>query len=100
MNLILRRSNMSYIKADQVLPSEIVKLLQEYVDGLYIYIPRKINSRCKWGENTQIGKELHTRNNCIYDDYLNGYKTSELATKYYLSEKSIQRIIKKMKNLQ
>ena len=91
---------MSYIKADQVLPSEIVKLLQEYVDGQYIYIPRKVNSRCKWGEKTQIRKELNTRNNSIYYDFHNGYKISELATKYYLSEKSIQRIIKEMKSLQ
>ncbi|MDE7176246.1 MAG: hypothetical protein K2O59_00335 [Lachnospiraceae bacterium] len=36
------------------------------------------------------------RDQQIYKDYLAGRKTSELACKYYLSEKSIQRILRKM----
>ena len=37
------------------------------------------------------------RNQAIYKDYRSGMKVVELACKYYLSEKSIQRIIRTMK---
>ncbi len=32
---------MKYIKATDVLPVEILEIIQEYIDGEYIYIPRK-----------------------------------------------------------
>jgi len=47
-----------------------------------------------WGTKTQTKQELLARNQQIYKDYLAGSKTSELACKYYLSEKSIQRILR------
>jgi len=36
---------MGYKKAELVLPIEIIELIQNYVDGEYIYIPRKDNER-------------------------------------------------------
>lgn len=90
---------MSYSKADQVLPIEIIELIQKYVDGQYIYIPRKENARREWGEKTQIRKELKERDHDIFADFQQGYAVSDLAKKYYLSEKSIQRIILKIKKL-
>lgn len=88
---------MSYIKAEQILPEEIIQLIQKYVDGECIYIPRKNNNRREWGEKTQIRKELQIRNQSIYADYQKGYGATELAEKYYLSEKSIQRIVQQEK---
>ena len=88
---------MSYRKAEHILPVEIIELIQNYVDGECIYIPRKKNERKEWGHGTKIRQELHERNNSIYADYKNGLKTCQLAEKYFLSEKSIQRIIGKMK---
>ena len=32
---------MKHIKAENVLPQDIIDLIQQYVDGDYIYIPRK-----------------------------------------------------------
>lgn len=90
---------MSYKRAEHVLPSEIVELIQDYIDGESIYIPRKNNNRRGWGEKTKIRNELDKRNQQIYDNYQNGYNTDELAQKYFLSKKSIQRIIYKMKNI-
>lgn len=89
---------MRYIKAEQILPYEIIEMIQQYVDCECIYIPRKENNRREWGEKTQIRKELEERNKNIYADYLKGYKAWELSSKYFLSEKSIQRIIQKMKS--
>jgi Mor family transcriptional regulator len=90
---------MSYRKAEQILPVEIIELIQQYVDGECIYIPRKTNNRREWGEGTRIREELYKRNGLIYADYKKGMTVNELASSYYLSDKSIQRIIREMKNI-
>lgn len=84
---------MSYKKAVNILPSELIELIQSYVDGEYIYIPRKEENKKDWGENTAIKEELTSRNRAIFMDYQKGIKTEEIARKYYLSHKSIQRIV-------
>ena len=88
---------MSYRKAEEILPMEIIELIQKYVDGENIYIPRKENERKEWGEKTSIRQELQERNLKIFTDFKKGYKVQELSIKYFLSEKSIQRILRKMK---
>ncbi|MBO5207744.1 MAG: hypothetical protein J6B68_00210 [Lachnospiraceae bacterium] len=88
---------MGYKKAEEILPMEIIELIQQYVDGENIYIPRKADSRQKWGAGTALKQELSERNRKIYQDYLAGMSNNELAFKYYLSKKSIQRIIREMK---
>ena len=88
---------MSYRKAEEILPMEIIELIQKYVDGENIYIPRKENQRKEWGNNTFIRQELEDRNYQIFTDFQNGYKVQDLSVKYFLSEKSIQRILRKMK---
>jgi Mor family transcriptional regulator len=89
---------MSYFKAEEILPSNIIKLIQNYIDGENIYIPRKESNKKEWGSQTLIRQELSDRNSSIYTDYQKGYKVSELAEKYFLSEKSIHRIIREIKN--
>lgn len=84
---------MSYRRADQVLPEELLQLIQQYVDGDYLYIPRKESNRKKWGENTAARKELEERNAAVYADFQHGASMEQLASKYFLSEKSIQRIV-------
>ncbi|MBT9830317.1 CD3324 family protein [Clostridium baratii] len=90
---------MSYKKAQDVLPEEILKIIQEYIDGEYIYIPRKNENHKSWGEKSGIKDSLKIRNNEIYKKYLNGATINELAQEYYLSEKSIRRIIGQEKRL-
>ena len=90
---------MSYKKAQDVLPEEILKIIQEYIDGEYIYIPRKNENHKSWGEKSGIRDSLKIRNTEIYKKYLNGNSVDELSKEYYLSEKSIRRIIGKEKRL-
>jgi len=71
----------------------LVAIIQQYIDGEYIYIPRKETTRKKWGTDTSTRKDLLERNNRIYEDYQNGILVSDLVEKYYLSLKSIQRIL-------
>lgn len=88
---------MGYKKAEEILPLEIIQIIQQYVDGETIYIPRKDNERQEWGKNTETRRELAKRNEQIFKDFKNGERISRLADKYFLSEKSIQRIVYKMK---
>ena len=85
---------MGYIRAEEVLPPDIIKLVQHYIDGENIYIPRKADNKKEWGNGTQIRQELQERNLLILSDFRRGYKISDLAAKYFLSEKSIYRIIR------
>ena len=39
---------MSYRSAEEILPVEILELIQQYVDGENIYIPRKSENRKTW----------------------------------------------------
>lgn len=88
---------MSYKTATQVLPQELLLKVQEYIDGEFLYIPRISNNKKSWGETTSTRQELHSRNECIYAEYLAGQRMEFLADKYFLSLKSIQRIIGQLK---
>lgn len=88
---------MGYRRAEEILPIEIIELIQQYVDGTNIYIPRKQEHKQAWGTKTSYRQELQHRNQSIYRAHLSGTAVSELAENYFLSEKSIQRIIRSMK---
>lgn len=84
---------MKYVKAQDVLPEELIELIQKYIDGNYLYIPRKDDNHKSWGENSGIKNILKIRNKEIYIKYKNGMSVDALSNEYYLSEKSIRRII-------
>ena len=69
---------MGYRKAVKILPPEVVALIQQYVDGEYIYIPRKEENRKSWGESTDYRREMEERNRKTYADYKNGMNTEML----------------------
>ena len=85
---------MSYIKAEEILPEELIRKIQEYADGVYIYIPRKPGTRHAWGQKTDYKAELKLRNNGIRSDHAAGISVQTLNRKYHLSEKSIRRILR------
>ena len=85
---------MSYIKAEEILPEELIQQIQQYVDGTYLYIPRKPGSRRAWGLETTYKAELRLRNRAICRDRMQGAGITELCEKYHLSEKSIRRILR------
>lgn len=89
---------MGYIKAEEILPNEIIEMIQQYVDGANIYIPRKDDKRAGWGQLNHAKEKIYARDMNIYQEYNHGNAVPELAEKYYLSEKSIWRIIRKMKS--
>ncbi|APF22638.1 CD3324 family protein [Clostridium butyricum] len=84
---------MKYVKAQDVLPEELIELIQKYIDGNYLYIPRRNDNHKSWGENSGIKNILKIRNKEIYIKYNNGMSVDALSNEYYLSVKSIRRII-------
>ena len=72
---------MSYIKAEEILPEELIRQIQEYADGVYIYIPRKPGTRHPWGQETTYKAELKVRNDRIRDDRAAGFSIVDLSRK-------------------
>lgn len=87
---------MSYIRAEEILPVEILAAIQQYVDGQTIYIPRRPEARQTWGSTTETRKNLTHRNLQMYQKYKSGACVKDLAQEFFLTEKSVQRIIKEL----
>lgn len=85
---------MSYINAKSVLPEEMIEEIQKYVNGVNLYIPKVPEAN---STSSSYKLELYQRNLAIYELYLQGETVSELAAEYYLSAKSIYRIIGEIK---
>lgn len=84
---------MSYVNADEILPEDLVREIQRYVDGKVLYIPRKDENLFSWGEKNGTKDRLAKRNKEIVRRYYSGATIAELGGMYFLSEKRIQRII-------
>ncbi len=88
---------MGYKKGSSILPDELIKQIQKYVDGECIYIPRISGKRRKWGENTDFRNLLEERNAKIYSGYQSGVSVKQLAEEYHISPQGIYKIIAKYK---
>lgn len=84
---------MKYINAKKILPDKLVKELQNYVQGGYIYIPTSDDNRQEWGEASGYKAELQQRNTQIIYEYRAGTSIEQLAEKYSLSVYAIRKII-------
>lgn len=83
---------MSYVRAEDVLPEELIEAVQQYVSGKSIYIPCK--EKKVWGSLTKTKQYYRKRNDEICQKHKKGISAKILADEYSLSEKSIQRIIR------
>jgi len=89
---------MSYKKANDILPHTLLIAVQQYIDGEYMYIPRKADGKLPWGANTDSRKMVKARNREILAKRLAGCSVGDLAEQYFLSEKAIYKIIKASKH--
>ena len=85
---------MRYLKAEDVLPAELLAQVQHYADGVYLYIPRRAGHRLSWGNSTRYREELRQRNASIRFLNREGMTTEELADRFHLSVKTIQRVLR------
>ncbi|GLB32529.1 hypothetical protein LAD12857_44520 [Lacrimispora amygdalina] len=84
---------MKYVNAKTILPDKLVRELQQYIQGEYIYIPALLRQRKQWGEKTGYRDELKQRNSTIRIQYHNGRSMESLAEQYCLSLSAIRKII-------
>ena len=85
---------MRYQKAEDVLPAQLLAEIQKYADGVYLYIPRRPDHRKSWGNSTRYREELQMRNASIRFLHREGLSAEELAERFHLSVKSIQRVLR------
>ena len=86
---------MKYINANDVLPEELLSMIQKYYQGGYLYIPK--DNYCAAKQQTDYKIELGKRNQHIFLKHLEGRTNGQLASIYHLSESSVRRIISKGK---
>ncbi len=88
---------MGYQNGKEILPDELLAAVQEYIDGEYIYIPRKEMNRRPWGAKSQSKRMTLERNREIFRKYSSGISAERLADQYFLSVKTIYGIVAKLK---
>ncbi|NLM25530.1 MAG: hypothetical protein GX208_05385 [Firmicutes bacterium] len=82
-----------YLNAEKVLPKQLVREIQRYVDGVEVYIPKKSKTRFGWGERNGTRKQIAKRNQQIVAAFLRGESIPSLMDKYHLSYDSIRKIV-------
>lgn len=82
---------MKYINAAAVLPEPLLRELQAYVQGGYLYVPSL--GRRAWGEVSGFRRELSQRNEAIRAERRQGASLEVLAQRYGLSESAIRKVI-------
>lgn len=89
---------MKYTKASEVLPESLIAMIQDYIDGGYLYIPRKEDNVRRWGEISGSRGMTLIRNEEIVNEFNNGTPVLLLSKRYFLSEKTIRNIVSKKNN--
>ena len=80
---------MKYINADIILPEELLKEVQKYVQGGMVYIPKPEGLRKKWGENS--GDRVYLKRNLeIRQLFASGATIDQLSSQFCLSCDSIK----------
>jgi Mor family transcriptional regulator len=87
---------LQYKNGKEILPAELLKELQRYIQGELIYIPTLEAERKGWGENNGTRDSIRKRNMDIHRLYKEGFSIDELMGKFHLSEESIRKIICKL----
>ncbi len=85
---------MKYINAAEILPENLLRQLQNYIDGDVLYIP-KASCKMAWGAASGSRIFYQQRNKEIQKLYKDGYSIDALAKKYNLAYSTIKKIIYK-----
>lgn len=91
---------MGYKNAESVIPIELLREIQKHIDGEYIYIPKKTENKKLWGEETGTKSILSARNRIIAGQYASGISVNKLACDYFLSPKTVYKILSEMRKKQ
>lgn len=84
---------MNYKNAASILPASLLEQLQDYVQGGYLYIPKKEDQHKKWGDETGSRTRTSQRNQRIRKDFHSGMSIEKLSDTYFLSVHTIRKIV-------
>lgn len=84
---------MKYTNAELIIPGNLLKEIQKYVQGEMVYIPKHDNKRKGWGVNSGSRAYLTQRNQSIRNQFEQGVSIEYLAESFFLSQDSIKRIV-------
>ncbi|WP_346913341.1 CD3324 family protein [Clostridium sp.] len=84
---------MGYVKAETILPDNLVREIQKYIQGEYVYIPSEHTTRKKWGEKSGTRQRIQSRNEAIRNKHKSGDTIDALAEEFFLSIDSIKKIV-------
>jgi len=82
-----------YVKAEDVLPETLLEAIQEYVQGVELYIPKRPEEKLGWGEVSGTRIQIQKRNREIAQRFERGESIHSLMERYHLSYDSIRKII-------
>jgi Mor family transcriptional regulator len=85
---------MKYKRASDILPDELLREVQKYIEGEALYIP-KGQVRKKWGESSGGRAFFLRRNEEIRNKFFHKVPIDELAEEYSLSYETIRKIVYK-----
>ena len=83
---------MKYTNAAEILPENLLRQIQTYIDGDVLYIP-KVSDKLRWGAVSGSRLFYRERNKEIQRLYKEGYSMEALAEKYTLAYSTIKKII-------
>lgn len=84
---------MKHRNAAAVLPAALLRELQGYVQGGYLYVPARRETHRAWGEVSGSRRELDRRNEGIRAKRRQGAALEDLAQEYHLSVSAIRKIV-------
>lgn len=88
---------MKYKNAKGILPINLLKEIQKYIQGDFVYIPITEDNKVAWGQKNGTKEIMYYRNKEIFNLYKSGYSIEYIVNYYNLSESSIRKIISKIK---
>ncbi|WP_328802259.1 CD3324 family protein [Paenibacillus sp. LX16] len=84
---------MNYLKATDLLPDDLLKEVQRYIQGELIYIPSRPSERRGWGESSGAALYYLIRNEEIRARFSERVPIDELSEQYGLSVDRIKKIV-------
>ncbi len=84
---------MAYANADELLPPELLREVQKYIQGCLLYVPRSGPERLGWGSRSGARAALDSRNDAIRSGKASGLSIDELAEAHGLSPDAIRKIL-------
>jgi hypothetical protein len=91
--ILIQRKGMPYLKAEEILPPELLRSLQKYVQGSLVYVPCPAEKRLGWGRKNGAREALDHRNERIRRAKAGGRSLDALADDFGLSTDGIRKIL-------